>query len=95
MAVFRVRRDAEQIKQAKDDATEKLWTSYLAEARARRTSGRAGQRFESLEAVRKAAAIRPDLAVRNEAIACSGGVRPARVETGHDQGAFRGWTGAF
>ncbi len=70
VAVFRFRRDAQQIRQAKDDATEKLWTSYLAEARARRASGRAGQRFESLDAVRKAAAIRPNMAVRNEAIAC-------------------------
>ena len=70
LAVFRAGRDAQQIRQAKDDATEKLWTSYLAEARARRASGRAGQRFESLDAVRKAAAIRPNLAVRNEAIAC-------------------------
>ena len=70
VAVFRARRDAQQIRQAKDDATEKLWTSYLAEARARRASGRAGQRFDSLDAVRKAAAIRPNLAVRNEAIAC-------------------------
>src|ERR1019366_8624269 len=38
LAVFRARRDAEQIKQAKDDATEKLRASYLAEARARRAS---------------------------------------------------------
>jgi WD40 repeat protein len=58
-----------RIKRAKDDATEKLRISYLAEARALRTSGRASQRFASLEAVRKAAAIRSDLAVRNEAIA--------------------------
>jgi serine/threonine protein kinase/WD40 repeat protein len=58
------------IKQAKDDATEKLWGSYLAEARATRTSTQTGQRFASLETVRKAAAIRSDLAVRNEAIAC-------------------------
>ena len=70
LAVVRARRDAEQIRQARDDSTEKLWTSYLAEARARRASGRAGQRIESLGAVRKAAAIRPSLAVRNEAIAC-------------------------
>jgi len=70
VAVFRFRRDAQQIRQARDDATEKLWISYLAETRARRASGRAGQRFESLDAVRNAAAIRPSLAVRNEAIAC-------------------------
>ena len=70
LSVIRARRDAEQIRQAKDDATEKLWGSYLAEARATRNSSGAGRRFDSLEAVRKAAAIHPDLAVRNEAIAC-------------------------
>ena len=68
--MFRARRDGLRIRQAKDYATEKLWASYLAEARAMRASGRAGQRFDSLDAVRNAAAIRPDLALRNEAIAC-------------------------
>jgi serine/threonine protein kinase/WD40 repeat protein len=62
VAVFRIKR-------AKDDATEKLRISYLAEARALRSAGHAGQRFASLETVRKASAIRPDLAARNEAIA--------------------------
>ena len=70
VAVVRVKQDNQQIRMAKDDATEKLWRAYLAEAQAGRTSGRPGQRFDSLEAVRKAAAIRPGLAVRNEAIAC-------------------------
>jgi serine/threonine protein kinase/WD40 repeat protein len=70
LALVRIKRDDLQIRQAKDDATEKLRTSYLAEARAGRTSGRTGQRFSSLDAVRKAAAIRPDLAARDEAIAC-------------------------
>jgi len=50
------------------DATEKLWASYLAEARAIRLSGRAGRQFESLSVLRKAAAIRPSRALRNEAI---------------------------
>jgi len=59
-----------RIRLARDDATEKLWGSYLAEARANRFSTQTGQRFASLETVRKAAAIRSDLAVRNEAIAC-------------------------
>ncbi len=62
----RSRVDAEQ---ARRDATEKLWGSYLAEARARRRSGEAGQRFESLAALSNAAAIRPSLELRNEAIA--------------------------
>jgi serine/threonine protein kinase/WD40 repeat protein len=70
VAAFRIRRDDQQTRRANEDATERLRASYLAEARARRTGGRTGQRFESLEAVRKAAAIRPDLAARNEAIAC-------------------------
>ena len=59
VAVFRARRDARQIRKAKDDATEKLWGSYLAEARARRDSGRAGQRFDSLEAVRQSGGDSP------------------------------------
>jgi WD40 repeat protein/tRNA A-37 threonylcarbamoyl transferase component Bud32 len=55
---------------AKEDAVEKLWQSYLAQARARRWSGRPGRRVESLEALASAAAIRPSLELRNEAIAC-------------------------
>jgi len=70
VAAFRIERDNRQIRKAKDDATEKLWASYLVEARAIRASGQAGRRFDGLDAVRKAAAIRNDLAVRNEAIAC-------------------------
>ena len=69
MEAVRVKRGAREIRRAKDDATEKLWASYLAESRATRSSGRTGQRFASLDAVRKAATIRPDIVVRNEAIA--------------------------
>jgi eukaryotic-like serine/threonine-protein kinase len=64
---IRLRRDAQA---ARQDAIEKLRDSYLAQAGALRMSGRAGRRFESLSALRKAAAIRPSLALRNEAIAC-------------------------
>jgi len=56
--------------EAKRDATEKLWGSYLAEARGRKHSGEAGQRFDSLAALSNAAALRPSLELRNEAIAC-------------------------
>src|SRR5882672_1581960 len=55
---------------AEQDATEKLRNALLAQARAGRHSGRAGQRVESFEAVRQASAIRPGLDLRNEAIAC-------------------------
>jgi serine/threonine protein kinase/WD40 repeat protein len=50
--------------------TEKLFDSYLAQARARRRDEREGRRFESLEAAAKAAAIHSSLELRNEAIAC-------------------------
>ena len=48
-------------------AREKLWMAYLAQARASRRSTAAGQRFETLEAVRQAAAIRPSIELRGEA----------------------------
>lgn len=61
---------SERAERAEQDATEKLRNALLAQARAGRHSGRAGQRVESFEAVRQASAIRPGLDLRNEAIAC-------------------------
>jgi len=55
---------------AERDAVEKLYASYLAQARANRWSGQPGRRFDTLKVVSKAAAIRPSLDLRNEAIAC-------------------------
>jgi WD40 repeat protein len=52
------------------NAQEQLWHSYLAQAQAQRLSGRVGRRFESLEVLKKAVAIRPSIELRNEAIAC-------------------------
>lgn len=60
----------DRAQRAESDATEKLWGSYLAQARAGRWSGRAGQRFDSLDALTKAAAIRPSAELRDEAVAC-------------------------
>jgi WD40 repeat protein len=54
---------------AAGQARDELWRAQLAQARAERRSGEAGQRFRSLEAVARAAAIRPSLELRNEAIA--------------------------
>jgi serine/threonine protein kinase/WD40 repeat protein/Tfp pilus assembly protein PilF len=62
----------------KRKANENLSKSLLAQAQARRWSGRVGQRFESLQAVAEAARIARELglgeahrlALRNEAIAC-------------------------
>ena len=42
VAVLRIRRDDRQIRKANDEATEKLWASYLAESRANRVSGAPG-----------------------------------------------------
>ncbi|HUQ72681.1 MAG TPA: protein kinase [Planctomycetaceae bacterium] len=55
---------------AEHELSDTLWNSLLAQAQARRWSGRQGQRFESLAALQRAAAIRPTLELRNEAIAC-------------------------
>jgi WD40 repeat protein len=55
---------------ARREATQRLWASYLAQARARRWSRRPGQRWSSLAAIAAAARIRPTLELRNEAIAC-------------------------
>ncbi len=55
---------------AEQKATDRLWQALLAEARARRLSDRPGRRFKSLEVLKQAAAIRPSLSLRNEALAC-------------------------
>ncbi len=44
--------------------------AFLAQARAARGSGHAGQRFESLKAIVQASAVHQPLKLRNEAIAC-------------------------
>jgi serine/threonine protein kinase/WD40 repeat protein len=51
------------------DARDSLWVSLNEQARARRFSRRMGQRTASLDALVKAAAIRPDERLRDEAIA--------------------------
>jgi serine/threonine protein kinase/WD40 repeat protein/Tfp pilus assembly protein PilF len=55
--------------EAAQDATDKLWQSLLAQAEAGRQSDQAGRRHKSLTALAQAAQIRPDLRLRNEAIA--------------------------
>ncbi len=72
-----VSRGAEQARQAETNALVELKRSYLAQAQAGRWSQRAGRRFEGLELLKKAAALQPTpasrnetLALRNEAIAC-------------------------
>jgi serine/threonine protein kinase/WD40 repeat protein len=64
------RQSRQQAESAKRTATEELWRSYLAQARAARFGGQPGRRFDSLEALTKAAAIRFEPQLRDEAIAC-------------------------
>jgi signal transduction histidine kinase len=54
---------------ARREATEKLWESYRAQARAARVTGEAGRRAQALEAIAAAAKIRPSQDLRTEAIA--------------------------
>lgn len=64
-------KQAEQVAtEQKQEAIDRLWESYLAQAQAGRWSGRAGRRFDSLKALADAAKIRYSLELRNEAIAC-------------------------
>ncbi len=71
VAALRIQREVLRVTKAEQTGREKLWQSYLEQARAGRWSGRASSRFDSLEALAKAAAIRPALELRNEAIACT------------------------
>lgn len=66
---WRLAAQRDEARKAKDAETARLWESYLAQAQAIRLSGQRGQRFDALEVIRKAAAIRPSLELRNEAIA--------------------------
>jgi len=50
--------------------TQELRRTYLEQARANRLTFRAGRRFDSLEHLAKAAAIRPAMDLRDEVIAC-------------------------
>lgn len=62
-------RHAERAQAASARATDELWRSQLAEARALRWSGKVGRRRESLQAIRSAVRIRPSAELRDEAIA--------------------------
>jgi WD40 repeat protein/serine/threonine protein kinase len=64
------RHEAANARLAKADAEDKLWNSYLQQAKASRMSGRLGRKSEALAALKRAAEIRPDPRLRNEAIAC-------------------------
>jgi serine/threonine protein kinase/WD40 repeat protein/Tfp pilus assembly protein PilF len=70
----------QRAERAESELTDKLWMSYRDQARAGRWSGQVGRRFISLDALAKAAAIRPDLELRDEAIACMALVDLRRIK---------------
>lgn len=69
LAALHAGRQAELTRAANQRAREELWKSYLAQAQAGRLSGVMGRKASGLAAIRAAAAIRPSLELRNEAIA--------------------------
>ncbi|MBK9991180.1 MAG: protein kinase [Verrucomicrobia bacterium] len=69
IAAVKIDRSRNRAVAAEKDATEQLYGALLAQARASRMTSQAGHRIEALEAIKKAAAIRPSLELRNEAIA--------------------------
>ena len=61
--------ERERAVRAEGEKTEQLWQALLAQAQASRNSRQSGQRQGSLNALVKAASIRPDERLRDEAIA--------------------------
>ena len=69
---FRSSQNQARAEKAEAEATERLWKTSLAQARAEILSTQGGHRAAALEAVRTAAAIRPSQELRNEAVAALG-----------------------
>jgi hypothetical protein len=65
----RASRQSQLARDANERGREELWKSYLAQAHAGRLSRVVGSRAAGLEAITAAAAIRPSVELRNEAIA--------------------------
>jgi serine/threonine protein kinase/WD40 repeat protein len=66
---FHLGRALQDLQIADQEKTEKLWQAHLERARALRSSGRIGQRFEALAAIREAAKIKVTSELRDEAVA--------------------------
>ncbi len=69
IAAVRAGRQVQLTHDANQRALDELWNSYHAQARAGRLSGLLGRKAAGLKAIATAAAIRPSLELRNEAIA--------------------------
>jgi signal transduction histidine kinase len=66
---FRAHQSQRRAERAEAAATERLWSSYVAQARAERLTAEAGHRAAALTAISNAAAIRPSTQLRDEALA--------------------------
>ena len=89
---FQERQSRRRAQAAEHEISEELWKSQLTQARAQRSGHEAGRRSASLELLSKAAQYRPNLAVRNEAIATLALSSLRMVETptrDFDTGRFR------
>jgi WD40 repeat protein len=75
----------EEARAAGRDRTEQLWQSYVDRARAERSSGKVGQRFRALQAIRAAAKIHVTPELRDEAAAA---LVLADVEPAHEWSGF-------
>ncbi len=69
LAAWRLGAEKTKAVEARNEATANLRDSYLVGTHALRGTVQAGHRFEALALIKKAAAIRPGLDLRNEAIA--------------------------
>src|SRR6478609_192644 len=69
LAGIRAARSFERAETAEAAGTDRLWNSYLAQARAVRLTPEAGRREAVFNVIRNAAAIRKNAALRSEAIA--------------------------
>ncbi|MHC4991050.1 MAG: serine/threonine-protein kinase [Planctomycetota bacterium] len=70
IGLWQASRQRDVARSALDEAEQALWDSYLAQARASRSTNRPGRRFAALEVLGRAAALRPTAELRDEAIAC-------------------------
>ena len=69
VAALRLQAQNERVVAAERQTQEQLRAALIAQARAGRLTGRAGQRFDVLDAIQRAAAIRPGADLRDEAVA--------------------------
>ena len=93
VSATRYRHQFERARAAEIDGREKLFNSYVAQARASRFSRRPGQRFAALRALAEAAKIHRTPELRDEAIACL--ALPDLDEVHRSSEAFRGVRLAF